>query len=71
MTGALFHFKLVAGLVAKAAEEAERGEHYAGGREYARYRSGGGEFFAPGISARYESPTQLVALGLMCPAHWF
>jgi hypothetical protein len=71
VTGALFHFKLVAGLVAKAAEEAARGEHYAGGREYARYRSGGGEFFAEGISARYRSPTQLVALGLICPARWF
>ena len=54
-TGVLFHFKLVAGLAAKAAEEAERGEHYAAGREYARYREGGGaEFYAEGLSLRYE-----------------
>jgi hypothetical protein len=54
-----------------AAGPRRRGEPYAGGREYARYRSGGGEFFAPGISTRYRSPTQLVALGLICPARWF
>ena len=47
-TGALFHFKLVAGLAAKAAEEAERGEHYAAGREYARYREGGGRVLRRG-----------------------
>ena len=71
VTGALFHFKLVAALRDKAAEEAARNEHYAGGREYARYRSGSGEFFVPGISLRYETPTQLVELGLMTAARWF
>ena len=71
-TGVLFHFKLVAGLADKAAEEAERGEHYAAGREYARYRAGGtGEFYAPGLSLRYEDSAQLVALGLMGPGRWF
>ena len=30
-TGALFHFKLIAALRDKAAEEAVRGEHWAGG----------------------------------------
>ena len=71
VTGALFHFKLVAGLVVKADEEAQRGEHYAAGREYARYRAGGGEFFAEGLSVRYAGPAQLVALGLMSPGRWF
>jgi Glycosyl transferase family 2 len=71
VTGALFHFKLVAALQEKATEEAARNEHYAGGREYARYRSGRGEFLVPGISLRYETSTQLVGLGLMSPARWF
>jgi hypothetical protein len=71
-TGALFHFKLVAGLRAKAEEEAARGEHYDSGREYARYRTAGAaEFFAPGISTRYAGSAQLVALGLMSPGRWF
>ena len=34
-------------------------------------RRAGAEFFAPGISARYEGPAQLVALGLMSPGRWF
>ena len=56
----------------KAAEEAVRGEHYAAGREYARYREGGGaEFYAEGLSLRYEGSRQLVALGLMGPGRWF
>ena len=70
-TAVLFHFKLVATLEAKAAEEAARGEHYAGGREYARYRAGGGKFHAEGTSVRYKGPAQLVALGLMNPGRWF
>ena len=49
-----------------------RGEHYGGGREYARYRSAGAaEFFAEGISARFEGSRQLVDLGLMSPGRWF
>jgi hypothetical protein len=71
-TGVLFHFKLVSALRDKAAEEAVRGEHYAGGREYARYRAGGGEFWAEGLSVRYQGDSgQLVALGLMSPGRWF
>lgn len=72
VTGALFHFKLVSALTAKAAEEAERNEHYDGGREYAHYRlPSAAEFFVPGISTRYRDPAQLVALGLMSPGRWF
>lgn len=72
VTGALFHFKLVASLRDKAAEEAVRGEHYAGGREYARYRCAAeAEFHHPAISVRYEGPEQLVALGLISPGRWF
>jgi hypothetical protein len=73
VTGALFHFKLVSALADKAAEEAVRGEHYDGGREYAHYRRGGAEaeFHAPGISVRYEESGQLVRLGLMSAGRWF
>jgi hypothetical protein len=71
-TGALFHFKLVATLRRKAAEEAQRGQHYDAGREYARYRSTeAAEFYAEGISLRYAGSAQLVALGLMSPGRWF
>lgn len=71
VTGALFHFKFVASLRDKAAEEQRRNEHYAGGREYARYRKGPAEFYEPGLSVRYEGPDQLVKLGLMSAANWF
>lgn len=72
-TGALFHFKLVASLQQKATEEAGRNEHYAGGREYSRYRQEGeAEFFADGISTRWSgNSAQLVELGLMSPGRWF
>jgi hypothetical protein len=72
MTAALFHFKLVSALTAKAAEEAARNEHYDGGREYAAYRvAGAAEFLAEGISTRFEGSDQLVRLGLMSPGRWF
>jgi hypothetical protein len=73
VTGALFHFKLVSALAAKAEEEAVRGEHYDGGREYAHYRREGAraEFHTPGISTRYEGSRQLVGLGLMSSGRWF
>lgn len=73
VTGALFHFKLVSALTAKAEEEAVRGEHYDGGREYAHYRREGAEaeFYTPGISLRYEDTGQLLRLGLMSAGRWF
>jgi hypothetical protein len=73
VTGALFHFKLVSALAAKAEEEAVRGEHYDGGREYAHYRREGAEaeFHTPGISTRYQGSAQLVELGLMSSGRWF
>lgn len=71
-TGALFHFKMVASLRSKAEEEERRGQHYAGGREYARYRKEQEScFFEPGISMRYESSGQLAKLGIMSPGRWF
>lgn len=71
-SAALFHFKMVASLAQKAAEELARREHYAGGREYERYAaSKNAEFYEPGVSVRYENPQQLVELGLMSPGKWF
>lgn len=72
VTGALFHFKMVASLEQKAAEEALRGQHYAAGREYARYRAAAtAEFHEPGVSTRYENTAQLAALGLISAGRWF
>lgn len=73
LTAALFHFKLVASLKDKAAEEAVRNEHYEGGREYARYQATEetAEFYREGLSVRYSGPQQLVNLGLMSPGRWF
>ena len=52
----------------KAAEEAVRGEHYAGGpRVRPLPRAAAAEFYAEGLSVRYEGSGQLVALGLMSP----
>ena len=57
---------------AKAAEEAARGQHYAGGREYAAYRAR----LAEGVdlwtewSERYINWRQLEILGLMSKGNW-
>jgi hypothetical protein len=71
LTGCLFHFKFVATLAEKAMEEVERKQHYAGGREYARYREAPNVvLYSEGVSVRYESPDQLIRLGLMSPGLW-
>lgn len=72
-TGALFHFKMVASLMDKAAEEMHRGEHYSGGGEYKRYLEQKEKscFYEPTLSVRYEDPEQLLSLGLMSPGVWF
>jgi hypothetical protein len=71
LTGCLFHFKFLSTLIEKAREEAHRNQHYAGGREYRSYREGAEvPLFRAGISVRYESPEQLVALGLMNAGGW-
>jgi len=72
VSGALFHFKLISTLVEKASEELHRNEHYAAGREYARYRNATeAEYFDPGISVRYQGTRQLTSLGLISPGKWF
>lgn len=72
ITGALFHFKFVSQLQHKASEEMTRGEHYAGSREYQRYHDAPDTcYYDPDVSERYESPEQLIRLGLMSPGKWF
>ena len=71
-SGALLHAKFLHPLGEKAAEEATRRQHYAGGREYAAYRAG----LAEGLdlwtewSERYINWRQLEILGLMSKGNW-
>jgi hypothetical protein len=72
LTGALFHFKLIASLEDKAREEMQRREHFAGSREYEQYLSAAtNEFYVEGLSTRYEGSAQLQQLGLMSAGKWF
>ena len=72
MQGALLHFKMFDDLPLKCDVEVERGEYYAGGREYRALgmfirKSPSRCFFDPRISVRYENTNQLQAMGLMIP----
>ena len=72
VSGALFHFKYVNLLIAKAEEELARGEHYAGSREYKAYHEAGDPvLYDPDISVLYRDPAQLVELGFMQAGGWF
>jgi hypothetical protein len=68
-TGLLLHFKLFGDFVVRAPEEAARGEHYRGARQYSAYAAGLRR--DPALSAWYEGSVeyrdthQLMALGLM------
>ena len=72
MQGALLHFKMFDDLPLKCDVEVERGEYYAGGREYRALamfirNSPSRSFFDPRISIRYQNTNQLQALGLITP----
>jgi len=71
-SGALLHAKFLHTLPQKAEEEARRGQHYAGGREYAAYRDR--LEAAPELwtewSERYINWRQLEILGLMSKGNW-
>ena len=72
VTGCLFHFKFMSSLSAKAAEEMERRQHFAGSAEYRRYAAADDvSLFREGLSTRYTGPDQLVELGLMSQGTWF
>jgi len=71
-TGALIHFKFVASLREKAEEDYARREHYAHGREYARYRERqAAEFFESRLSTGLQSWGHLASRGLLSPGSWF
>jgi hypothetical protein len=71
-SGILLHAKFLNTFTARAAEEAQRGEHYAGGREYQSYDqqlSEDPDFWFP-WSERYLNWRQLEVLGLMSKGNW-
>ena len=71
-SGVLLHAKFLHTLAAKAAEEGARGEHYAGGREYAAYREGiaADRTLWCQWSERYVNWRQLEILGLISKGNW-
>lgn len=71
LTGVLLHTKFVSGLAAKVAEEQERRQHFAGGREYLAYAAHEGTSLMTPASLRYEGWRQLEALGLLSRGDWF
>ncbi len=72
LTGVLLHAKFLAALAPKVTEEIERGEHFAGGREYQAYaeKIAAAETLWCEHSAEYRDWRQLVSLGLMARGGW-
>lgn len=71
-SGCLLHAKFLDTLVEKAAEEQDRREHFAGGREYDAYfeaEQTGTRLWSP-WSERYIGWRQLEMLGLMSKGNW-
>lgn len=72
VSAVLFHFKYVNLLQQKAAEEVQRGEHYAGSQEYRAYLDAGDVvLYDPQLSLRYQNSQQLQQLGFMQAGSWF
>ncbi len=71
-SGLMLHMKFLNTLGDKASEELDRGQHYAGGREYAAYAEGARD--NPDLwckwSERYINWRQLEILGLMSKGNW-
>lgn len=72
ISGCLLHPKFLSDLAAKAAEEADRGQHYADGREYRAYRDGLGRGTRLWCRASrpYRDWRQLEELGLLSSGNW-
>lgn len=72
MSGCLLHAKFLDTLVEKAAEEMERRQHFAGGREYDAYHAieEGPNGLWCEWSERYVDWRQLELLGLMSKGNW-
>lgn len=72
-SGVLLHAKLLSSLGAKASEEMERKQHYAGSREYAAYLDASQERspqFWNRWSERYQDWRQLEIMGLVSKGNW-
>lgn len=71
-SGILLHAKFLDSFVEKAAEEAERREHFARGREYEAYHeaAGAGARFWSDWSERLIGWRQLELMGLMSKGNW-
>ena len=71
-SGCLLHAKFLDSFVEKAAEEVQRREHFAGGREYEAYhqQSHGQSGLWSAWSERYAGWRQLEMLGLMSKGNW-
>lgn len=71
-SGCLMHAKFLDSFVTKAAEEVERREHFAGGREYAAYHQQAED--GPGLwsswSEHFMGWRQIEMLGLMSKGNW-
>ncbi|MEI4485474.1 glycosyltransferase family 2 protein [Frigidibacter sp. MR17.14] len=71
-SGCLLHAKFLSTLPAKVTEELERGQHYAGSREYRAYEEGLRD--SPDLwckwSEKYINWRQLEILGLMSKGNW-
>jgi len=71
-SGVLLHTKFLPGIIARAAEEKQRGEHFADGAQYASYYDGltADPVLHTPVSTRYTGWRQLEALGLMSRGGW-
>jgi hypothetical protein len=71
-TGCLLHAKFLDTLADKAAEEVERRQHFARGREYDAYylKDEGTEGLWTPWSKRFEGWQSLETLGLMSKGNW-
>ena len=71
-SGCLLHAKFLSTLVEKSAEERERGQHYAGGREYAAYADALEDRtdLWNKWSERFINWRQLEIMGLMSKGNW-
>lgn len=72
ISGCLLHAKFLSGLAGKSAEELDRRQHYADGREYRAYRDGlgGGTGLWCSQSREYRDWRQLEDLGLLSRGNW-
>lgn len=72
VSGVLFHFKYLSLLTEKAAEEIQRGQHYADSSEYRAYLDAGDPIlFDPEISVRFGGTKALQNQGFMQAGGWY